>query len=333
MLDTAPEASAEEARREAWLAARRQHITSTDVAAIMGLEGAWGSPIQVFLEKKELLEKGKTPTWLEAGVRLQKPILDWYADRRQVAILHEDPYALTIHPDHSVLAASLDARWWDLVAERPGRVVDAKNVRIKGDGWGEEGSADVPDRYYVQLHVQMECTGERELADLATLFAGADPAFFEVPYDRETADGCIYAAERFWEDHVLRDVPPPVDASEDYERWLNSRKQRYADYLEATPEVIEWRDQALQAALLKKEAEEDERLFKNQIRAFIGEHAGLILPGGKKVHFKRNKDAVEERTEELLRELASRANVDLAAFRQTFTTTKPGARPLLLGKE
>jgi putative phage-type endonuclease len=339
MNDTAQQEKSPETieleRREAWLAERRQHITSSDLPAIMGLPDAYGTPMKVFLEKKNLLEKGSTPDWLEAGLRLQPVILNWYADRRRVAIRHEDPYALTVCESHPIIAASLDARWWDLAIARPRRCVDAKNVRFKRpDEWGEEGSSEIPGRYVTQLHCQMVCTGETDFADLAALFGGSDPAWYEVPFDPEIAAGIIDAGERFWMNHVQRDIPPPVDGSDEWTRWLNSRQQKFADYRsDVPPEIEEAVRRGRVAALDKKQAEEQEALYKNIVRAFIGEHAGLILPSGQKVHYKRNRSGEEEQTDALLAELASRANVDLASFRKAYITSKPGARPLLLGKD
>jgi putative phage-type endonuclease len=314
----------EEQRREAWLAARREHITSSDLAAIMGLPGAYGSPMGVYLEKQGLLEKGEAPTWLEAGIRLQPVILEWYADDRAVAIEHADPYELVVCADHPILAASLDARWHQ--GDR--RPVDAKNVRVRSaDEWGEDGTDEIPARYVVQLHAQMLST-RTEISDLATLFAGADPGWFRVPYDAEIGAAIIEAAESFWTRHVLADVPPPVDGSDEWTRFLASRAQKTQDYLQATPDVLGWVEKMRDAVARKDEAKAEEDLAKNHIRAFIGEHAGLITPYGK-IHYKRNKDGHVVDHDAALRDLATKSGVDLATFLTKFTTTKPGNRPLM----
>jgi putative phage-type endonuclease len=327
-----PLALTEEQRREAWLAARREHITSSDLAAIMGLPDAYGSPMGVYLEKKGLLEKGEAPTYLEAGLRLQPVILEWYADKRGVAIEHADPYELVVCGAHPILAASLDARWH----RDDRRPVDAKNVRIKRpDEWGPDGTDEIPARYVVQLHAQMLCAGVLQQADLATLFAGADPGWFTVPYDVEIGAAIVEAAATFWTKHVIADIPPPVDGTDEWTRFLASRQQKTQDYLEATPEALAWVQKMRDATRRKEAAEDEEKLAKNHIRAFIGEHAGLVTPLGK-IHYKRNKNSVEtdwqaiaQAYRERLLALVPQEKPLVDAVVEAKTTTKPGNRPLM----
>jgi len=309
----------EEMRREAWLAERRKHITSSDIAALMGLPDAYGSPMGVYLEKKNLLERGEAPTYLEAGLRLQPVILDWYSDQRQVAIQHADPYELVVCKEHPVLAASLDARWH----EGDLRPVDAKNVRIRRtEEWGATGTDEIPARYVVQLHMQMLCIGVRVAADLATLFAGADPGWFSVAYDPEIGGAVIEAAEAFWAKHVLADIPPPVDASDEWKRFLGSRRQTSKDLVSATPET-----EATAFKLRSIESQIDElqsarTLYQNQLKLAIGEHAGMLGRFGK-INFTQSKDRQSTDWEAILRDLGVPVPADLIV---KHTETKPGSR-------
>lgn len=327
----------EAVRREAWLAERRKHITSSDLAALMGLPDAYGSPMGVYLEKKDMLERGEAPTHLEAGLRLQPVILEWYADRLQVAIEHADPYALVVSPDHPVLAASLDAL---RVGDR--RPVDAKNVRFKRpEEWGPDGSDEIPARYVVQLHAQMICTGVRTEADLATLFAGADPGWFRVPYDQEIGAAIVEAGETFWREHVLADVPPPVDGSDEWSRFLSSRRQKTKDLIPASPEhealAVKLRGTRQQI----DELEEARAILENHLKAAIGEHAGMLGSFGK-LSFTQAKERtvvdLEHGIEGFLCRLEENPmnggfSLNRAAVRalwddvrRDFTTTKPGSR-------
>lgn len=313
-------------RREAWLAARRQHITSSDLAAIMGLPDAYGSPMGVYLEKKELLEKGEAPTYLEAGLRLQPVILEWYADARGVAIEHADPYDLAVCEAHPIVAASLDARWH----RDDRRPVDAKNVRVKrADEWGETGTDEIPGRYVVQLHAQMLVTGTK-VADLATLFAGADPDRFTVHFDEEIGAGIVEAAESFWKRHVLADVPPPVDGSDEWRRFLASRREKTADLVPADAEADRWAAQLIEARELGGRAENLEAEAKNHLAALIGEAAGMRGAWGR-ISYKANKDTARTDWEAVARALFVRLagpmnQPILDEAIAEFTTTKPGAR-------
>ena len=319
-------ADLEAARRESWLAARREHVTSTMLASIMKLPDAYGSPMSVWLELKGLLEKDDSgaPAFMEAGIRLQPIILEWYADRRGVAIEHVDPYELAVCPEHPVLAASLDARYHR--GDR--RPVDGKNVRIKRpEQWGAEGTDQMPARFVVQLHAQMICTGT-EMADLAVLFGGADPAWYEVARDPEIVAGCIEAAESFWTRHVLADVPPPVDGSEDWTRFLASRRERSADLVRATPAADALVAEYVQARAVREDAEAREKAARNKLADLIGDAAGMVGTWGR-ISYKSTKGRESTDWEAVARELAATTGTAadiLEQYRLTHTSRSAGAR-------
>jgi putative phage-type endonuclease len=332
------EAVNEAIRRVLWLDERRKHITSSDLAAIMGLPDAYGSPMGVFLEKQGLLERGRESTFLEAGLRLQPVILEWYADQRQVAIEHSDPYELTVCADHPILAASLDARW--LNGDR--RCVDAKNVRVKkSEDWGPDDTDEIPARFVVQLHAQMECTGTREVAELATLFAGADPGKFIVPYDPEIGAGIIEAAETFWAKHVAADIPPPVDGTEEWTRWLNSQRERRAGLVAATPEADGWAKRLRRARSIGERAEARELEARNHLALLIGDAAGMTGAWGR-ITYKASKGRTSVDLERAIEGFIIRLNEGplgggfsipraklealWAEVLRDFTITKPGTR-------
>lgn len=317
---------AEIARRDAWLAARRQHITSTALASIMGLPDAYGSPMSVWLDIKGLLERDEAaaPAFMEAGIRLQPVILEWYADRRGVAIEHMDPYALAVCEAHPVLAASLDARW-HADDHRP---VDAKNVRIKRpEEWGPEGTDQMPARFVVQLHAQMLCTGTAA-ADLAVLFGGADPAWYGVGLDQEIAAGIVEAAETFWTRHVLADVPPHVDGSEDWSRFLAGRRERSSELVRASPAADALVAEYVRARAAREEAEAQERLARNQLADLIGDAAGMTGTWGR-ISYKATKGRESTDWEAVARELAAATGTApdiVEQYRLTHTTRSAGAR-------
>lgn len=330
----------DQARREAeWREKRRGVVPSTLLAAVMGLPGAYGSRMTAYLHAKDAIEQQETPEWMEWGKLLQRPILIRYAEKLAVPIDFVDEFDFFPDPGCKYLGASLDGRW----SHGDRRCVDAKNIGFRepfnaqtGNGFGEDFSDEIPLRYHVQLHAQMACT-ETSVADLAVLFGGREHAIFRVYRSDEIIAAAREAATRFMEEHVLRDIPPPVDGSDEWTRFLASRAVRYKDYidvqqLEASAQAAILRDYAkLRAAKEgKKRAESAEALYGNRLRAVIGEHSGLVLPNGRRIHFKRNADGVAENVEAELLELARRAGVDLAVFRKDFQQPKPGSRPLLL---
>lgn len=313
-------------KEKAWLEKRKQHITSTDTASIMGIPGAFGSPMSVYLEKKDLLEK-KDREQLQAGIRLQPIILEWYADKLQVAIEHADPYDLVVCEAHPILAASLDARWND--GDR--RPVDAKNVRVRDpEEWGEDGSPDIPARYVVQLHQQMLCTGV-PVADLAALFAGHDQGWFRIDEDPEITAAIIEADETFWTKHVAADVPPPVDGSDAWTKFLASRKRKL-ELEEITPELRSSIYALREARAELERFTELEAEAANRIKLAMGDYEVLKGDFGR-ISFSWSKDREALDLEAYVAELEKRildqdpgAAPLLQAAKKKLTTTKPGTR-------
>lgn len=327
----------EKAAEERWLAARRQVVTSTEVAALMGIPGAYGSRMGIFLEKQGKAERGETPDWMEWGKRIQQATLIGYAEREGVPLELVDEFDFRRSSTCQYLGASLDARW----QTRDLRCVDAKNIGFADpEEWGDEYTDEFPARYVAQGHVQMEVTGTA-VFDLAVLFGGRKLAIYRAQRDEEIIAACREVATRFMEQHVQRDIPPPVDASDEWTRFLNSRKQRYERYLEigamepaAAAEAARWVERLQKAKEAKDAIEMEEQLAANHVRAIIGENAGLIGPFGR-LHYKQNKPKTLFDAGGYIAHLEGLLGVagigldDLSKVRSAkFTSTVPGARPL-----
>ena len=318
-------------RRESWLAERRRHITSTDLPAIMGLDGAFNSKMGIFLDKLGRASNDEaTPEWIEWGTRLQDSILKGYADRVGEAIDLHDPYTLIEVPDHPLISVSLDARW----REKDRRCVDAKNLGFfDPKKWGPPDTDEVPAGYVVQLHAQMDAT-KTAVAELACLFGGHRLLIYRVERDDEIVAACREAATDFWTRHVLTDTPPPVDGSAEWTRFLSSRKQSSEKVVEADADATRWALALREAKEAKAAAEEREQEAGNHLRAVIGEHAGLRGEFGR-LSYRRSKDSPVVDQDTLIAALATRlgeldpaAKQFVAAVTKKCTTTKPGNRPL-----
>lgn len=338
-------------RLERWLAARREVVTSTGLAALMGVPGAYGAPISEFLEKLGRSERGDPPEYIEWGKMLQRPTLIGYSEREGVAIDLIDEYEFVWSGTSRYLGTSLDAR----VQGHDERCVDAKNIGVQDPvDWGEPYSDQVPARYVVQLHGQMEAT-DTKVADLAVLFGGRKLVIYRIERDEEIIAACREAAEQFMKGHVIPAVQaitagedpmryaPPVDGSEEWRKFLSSRKQRFKDYLDvaALPDaeaatIIEWATKLEAAKERKEEVTLEESTAANHLRQIIGEHAGIVGPFGR-IHYKRSKDGETFDAEGYIRYLEQIAMRSAGAHApaldrvkaKRYTTPKPGNRPLL----
>lgn len=265
-----------EDRKAAWLADRRAHLTATDMAGILGLS-KWSSRMGVWLDKRGLSENAETER-MAWGNRLQAAILMGYSDRVGHPVEMADPFAFTEVPDFPILGASLDARW----ADEDLRPVDAKNVGFKKPSeWGDEETDQIPEKYIVQLTVQMMAT-RTDVADLAVLFGGNRLATYRVHRDAGMVEMITTAADEFWRVHIVGGLEPAVDGSAAWTDYLSKRaKQTSEVILPASVEAAEAMAMLRAARLDKEDAAAREATASNVLKAIIGEHAGIAGEGGR----------------------------------------------------
>lgn len=265
--------------KQEWLAARRDFITGTDAAKILGVS-KFGDAYSVYLDKIGEAEPKPPTRKMIAGLRYQTAILDDYAAEKGHEIEHVPDNSLwTLDRQH--LAASLDAL--DLTDN--GLPVDAKNVGELSPqrGWGKPSTDQIPDDYRFQLAAQMAVTGAK-LARLAVLVGGVDLVIYEQPHNAELEGMMLEAAAKFWRDHIIPRKPPKLGTSEE------SRAAYTKLFPVAKPYAIEGTDEDevwlryLRAAEIdyddaKHRKEEAQAWFKQKMadaEAFYGRGGGVI---------------------------------------------------------
>lgn len=199
------------ATRAEWLAQRRTGIGGSDVAPILGLS-PWRTPYEVWEDKTGRGEDQPDSPALYWGRLLEDPIRQAYADRTGLTVTKPDcMYSSVTHP---FMHANLDGIASD------GSLVEFKTTS-RVDGWGEEGSDEIPEYYQTQVQHYMAVMGA-EQTDIGVLIAGRDFRIYTVPADKELQEMLIDQEARFWS-LVKADTPPEVSTSEDA-----SRRWRFA---------------------------------------------------------------------------------------------------------
>jgi putative phage-type endonuclease len=315
--------SIDDARKAAWLAERRTCITGTDIAAIFGLN-KWTSPIEVWLSKKNQIEKPDNDA-MEFGRRFERPILEVYSERLGQPIEFAEHWSLIRVPGFPLLGASLDARW--LNGDR--RPVDAKNTRFRSEQWGENGSDVFPVYYQLQLAVQMMAT-ETQDADLAVCFAGSEFARYSMHRDAEVDAAIMERADEWWKKHIVGDMPPEPDGSESYGSYLKAKFARSTELvMKPTPIANEWAVKLRAAKERLKAVEAEELEAENWLKAFMGEAS--TIPGI--CTWKNNKDGETVDYKAIVSELAPLVDSEKAReIINLYTTPKPGVRVFRLSK-
>jgi putative phage-type endonuclease len=266
------ESASDDERKAAWLAERRTCITGTDIAAIFGLN-SFAGPIDVWLSKKAPVTIEANDA-MEFGNRFQRPVLEVYSERVGMPIEFADPWTLHRVPGFPLLGASLDARW--ITGDR--RPVDAKTAGWKSSEWGEAGSDEFPTSYQLQLAVQMMAT-ETQVADLAVCFGGYGGhkfARYTMVADPEVQDAIRDKAADWWQKHIIGDVPPEPDGSENYSEYLKVRFARSTMVTKpVTAEVAEWAASLREATERLKVIEGEKERLQQLLKTYLGEASAI----------------------------------------------------------
>lgn len=181
-----------------WHAARSNGIGGSEIAAVVGLS-PYESRFSLWHRKKGLIGPVEESEEMYWGKEHEPAICRRFAREHPELELSLAPtYA---HPD----------RPWQIA--NPDRhagpdLLEAKTSR-DAEGWGEEGTAQIPVHYRAQCLHYMDVTGARRCW-VAVLIAGSEYREYVVDYDEDEAQLLREAGARFMDD-LARDNRPDID--------------------------------------------------------------------------------------------------------------------------
>jgi putative phage-type endonuclease len=248
-------------------ALRRKGIGGSDAAAILGVS-RWGSPLGVWASKLGLAPGGVESEEMKMGKLLEPVVANLYSERTGRR-LRRPGFMRHAGPDDWMIG-QIDR----MVLHEP-VLVEIKTSK-RYDGWGPDGSDQIPEDYYCQVQHYIEVSGA-ERAECAVLLAGSNlriypiakhPEFIQIMMDRERT---------FWTQHVLTGVPPSLDDTEACARIIARMfPQEGGDKKIADSHVVALAYELRQAMENRKVAEADLRRVENEIKYLMGEHRCLV---------------------------------------------------------
>jgi putative phage-type endonuclease len=142
-----------------WLAARRQGVTASEIAVLMGLS-PWDSPYALYHRKRGDLPDQEDGMAMAIGRHFEDFVAMQFEELRPEFHLWGDGRTLFAHPDRPWELATPDRLVFDCANERsePLAVLEAKTDG-GFDGWGEDGTDEIPVHYRCQLLWQMDVVG------------------------------------------------------------------------------------------------------------------------------------------------------------------------------
>ena len=291
------------AERLDWLQERRvgaegTRLFSTDVGAVLGVS-RWQTKLGVFNDKLMLTDTDKEVSELmKWGLELEPFLARRYADHIGIkdSELVDVGRGAVIDPTNGRFGCSPDIA--HVKGRRRGcelKVTGFKEPRGTlhdngfDYGWGDEGSADVPDDHSIQCHWCMSVM--RRVAehlkaepvdawDVAVLFGGRTFEVFTVLYDERVDKLLRKSAQRFLEEHVDKEMPPDAVVGDEKLITAMFRGDKDKDMLVPEDDLLSLSEGYvnLHAALKAMQADVDAR--KVRLKQIIGDSTGIKLPNG-----------------------------------------------------
>jgi putative phage-type endonuclease len=323
---------------------RSQGLGASEVGAALGLS-RFVSPYALWARKTGRAEDPEQSAAMEWGLRLQPVILDAYTAR--MLSLGLPPFQVRannvtrVYRGWERLFATPDGFLHDGTPRRRARIIEAKAPR-SADGWGPDGSTEVPPDYYAQVQVQM-LVHDLANADLAVLFHGSDFRVYPIPANPEDQAAITAAAQAWWEQYVEGDVPPPITTpSDSTEAAIRAQFQGGQGDLLPTPELDVLAHTLVMAWHNRKATNDAYDGLRQQMEALMGDHDRLAARAGV-VTWARSKDSTEvawNLVANAYRRIIEQAwqdstgdlggMPDLDAVESLHTYTKPGSRRFLV---
>jgi len=189
--------------REQWLELRKKGIGGSDSAAIVGLD-RYRSPFDVYADKLGLKPEIPDNEAMRQGRDLEQYVAERFMEATGKRVRRRN--AMLQHPEYPFMIADID-RW--VIGENAG--LECKTTSVLNRAKFNQG--EFPPRYYVQCMHYMAVTGA-ERWYLAVLVLNKSFHVFTIERDEAEINALIEAEKDFWENHVLKKIPPAPDGSE-----------------------------------------------------------------------------------------------------------------------
>lgn len=269
------------------LTRRKRHLGASEAPAVLGLS-PWRTPADIYWDKVSPPTPDEPNAAQQSGTRLEPVILQWAAERLGLAdgqVQTDD--TCRVGAD-GILSATPDA----IILHR-NEGIEAKKTSFP-DGWGEEGTDQIPDHYLVQVHHQMlVCGFVRVWVPVLLLGAHREEwRLYCVQRDERIESELAQRERSWWDAHVVARVPPgdsPVPPLEMLRR-LPRQRQQVVLGGQADAMVAEWLAARASADAAGKAADK----AKAAVLALLGVEAPAdeaLLPDGRTLTYYEQRSA------------------------------------------
>lgn len=254
-------------------AIRRSGITATDVRVLSGLDPHGRTAHDIYASKVLGVDNYETTEEKELGDELEPIVIRRLASKKGLRLVPREPDAMTIrHPTIAHHVATPDAFFSDSIGQV--KVVGLHNAHL----WGEDEADGIPDYVLAQCAWEMHVSGS-DVEHVGAL-TGTHVLTFTIVRSRDGIDDLIGAlvdeADRFWTDHVLARVPPPIDGSDGSKRLIAARWPRHREgMIKASADVELSARRYFEAKRRRDEAADAVELASQNLKALTGDAEGI----------------------------------------------------------
>jgi putative phage-type endonuclease len=304
---------------------RATTIGSTDIARILGIS-PWGDAWSVYAEKKHLIEREPETERMFWGKRLQSTIADVWGERNNKAIEWHDKQIISAK--YIWMSATPDSFVWTPSTMVRDGILEIKTVGLdQFSSWDRTTEEDwgVPDYYQAQAHWQMAvCDLPR--CYIAPLFAGNELGSYVIERDAEIEEFFIEEGEKFWREHLMPGIEPPISGSEKARQYLQKKWPRERLKMRPPePQELNWLNEYGSIRREQKELQGRRDTLENQLKQALGENAGFIWDLGK-FTWKTSQRPKTDWKALAHRQMEGFHPEQIKAFIEEFTENKPSRR-------
>ena len=260
---------------------RKNGLGATDCAAVMGLS-PYRTPYELWMIKTGRMEEEAILN--DDRLRLrhahEETIANEYAHRNNVSLRRVNQ--TVYHKRLPFMLCHLDR-----VITGKRKIVECKSSSgFLRSTWGENGSDEAPIHYLLQVQHQLACSGYDD-ADIAALIDIDDYRIYPTPRNEKIIQKIEDACEKFWNENVLADIPPPPTTRGDLKLMypLNNGK-----FIEGSYEIIDLLDHVNRIKTNQKQLEVNREKVEKEIIQFIADNDGIKVGEDILATFQANKN-------------------------------------------
>jgi len=282
-----------------WLAARRKGISASEIAVVLGLS-PWSSPFALYHQKTGDLPGQEDNMSMAIGRHFEGFVAGRFAERHPELLIAGNGRALYAHPERPWQIATPDRLLHEggTAYLRFPPVLAVLECKTDGsfDGWGEDGTDEIPVHYRCQVLWQMDVLGV-QTGFVACLFMHRrELRVYELTMDDQAEADLDILRREGWQfyDRLIQGREPDVD-------WrpatATALKQLYPGVEEIDVPAKRRPVIAYQAACKAFEAAKERKgLAENRLRLLLGDGHRITDERSGEVIARRDVYDVKEHT-------------------------------------